>query len=127
MAEEVAGDVAEVVLLFAVDGGFGGLDGAGGASFYLDEAEDVVVLIFTLTLFPYPANEVEFAAVVGRTEVAGDDGVAMAAQVEVGGFFATTSGLEMAGGFVRREELGGKPVERAERGLGETAGEHSSA
>ena len=90
MAQEVAGDLAQVVLLFAVDGGFGGLDGARGTGFHLDEAENVFV----------PADQIEFAAMIGRSVVAGDDNVAEAAEVEVGFFFAAAAGSEVLGGCV---------------------------
>jgi hypothetical protein len=117
MAEEIAGNVAEVVTLGAIDGGFGGFDGARGAGFHLDEAERVVMV----------ADEVEFAAVIGRAKVAGDDGVAVAAEIEVGVFFAAAAGLEMFGGGIGGEKFGGEPVEGAESGLGDSGWEHSLA
>ena len=74
----------------AINGGFGGLDGARGASLDLDEAKHVLVIPVA-----NPANQVEFAVVVGRAEVARDDGVAVATQEKVGSFFAAPAGLKV--------------------------------
>ncbi len=92
VTEEVTGDQPQVVLLVAIDGRFGGLDGASGTGFHLDEAEDA----------GGPADEVELSAMEGGAVVAGDHDVALAAEVEVGGFFAAAAGLQVFGGGVRR-------------------------
>lgn len=119
---KVPGDSAKVVFLVTVDRRFGGLNGARGARLHLYEAEDVSNIVVT-----DPADEIEFAVVVGRAVVARDDGVAVAPQVEVGIFFSATSDLEVLRGFVGREEFFTQPVECAESCLREASWEHCIA
>ena len=74
MAQEVARDPRQILLFIPIYGGLRGLDGAGGASFHFHKAENVAI----------PADQVEFSAMMRGAVVAGDHGVAAAAEVEVG-------------------------------------------
>jgi hypothetical protein len=84
----------------------------GGTGLDLRETQDVVV----------PSNQVDFAAPVGRSEIARDD-VPMSSKVEIGVFFATPSGAQMLCSIVRRKRAARDPVEDANRDVNKTAGE----
>src|ERR1700722_15682594 len=87
-AEVGARHAAEHALLLVIDGGFGGLPVAAGAGLDLDEAGRGA----------FPADEVDVAAQLCATPLAGDDGVAVAAEMEERGLFTAGAGGEMRRG-----------------------------
>ena len=116
MAQVFARDCKQVVAFLPVHRGFRGLHVVGSAGLDLDETEDVVM----------PSNQVDFAATVGRSKIAGDHGVAVPSKIEVGIFFATPSSPQMLCSIVRRKCATRNPVEEANRDVSKTAGEHWS-
>jgi len=79
------GHAAELVLLVAVDLGFGRSDVMRGAGFDLEDDQGGAV----------PGDEVEVAGEAAGAPAAGDDGVAKRAQMEEGGGFSALAGEEM--------------------------------
>ena len=114
MAQVFAGDGEKFPAFVPIHGGFGGLYVVGGAGLDLDETEHVLV----------PADQVDFAAPVGRAKIAGNHDVAVSPQVEVGVFLASPAGAEVFSDVVRRQGTAGDPVEDANRGVSKAAGEH---
>jgi hypothetical protein len=88
LVEVRTGHLAEHDLLVVVDLNLGGDKVAYGSGFDLEEDEGVAV----------PGDEVEVSRKPRRAPAAGDDRVTKAAEVEIGGVFATLAGDE-----VRRE------------------------
>lgn len=82
MTQVIASDRDEIATLIFVNGSFGGLHIVRGAGFYFDKAQ----------YFFVPSNEIDFSAAIWRAKISGDHDVALAAQVEVGVFFAAAAG-----------------------------------
>ena len=114
MAQVFAGDGEQFAALLPVHCGFGGLHVVGGAGLDLDETQDVLV----------PANQVDFAATVGRTKIARDHGVSVSSKIEVGGFFTAPAGTQVLRAIVGRQGAARDPVEDANRSVSKAAGEH---
>src|SRR6185312_14070757 len=85
MTQVFTGDCDKFPALIPINGGFGGLHVASGAGLDFDKAEDVLV----------PADQVDFAAPVGRAKVPGNHGVAVSPEIEVGVLFASPAGAEV--------------------------------
>lgn len=83
-----------------------------GAGLDLDETQYIFV----------PANHVNFSAAAGRAEISGDDYVTEMAEIEVGVFFAATSGVEMGRASFFRLNLVDKPIGAAEDELSKSGG-----
>src|SRR5258707_9332988 len=83
----------DLVAFLPVNCGFGGLHVVLGAGLDLDETQGVIV----------PANQVDFAATVGRTKIAGDHDVSASSKIEIGVFFATPSRAQVLRAIVRRQ------------------------
>jgi hypothetical protein len=82
--------LAEVVLLGAVDGGFGwgeGLLAGGGEGLNLEDDERGAV----------PGDEIEVSGQAAGTPATGDDGVAKAAEIEEGDIFTPLAGEQVLG------------------------------
>jgi hypothetical protein len=77
----------------AIHGGFRRLYIVSGAGFDLDEAQHVLV----------PTDQVDPAATIRRTEIAGDHDVSPPPQVEAGIFLAATAGTQVIWHFIRRQ------------------------
>jgi hypothetical protein len=87
MAQVFASHGKEFPTFVAIHGGFGRLHIAGSTGLDLDEAEYV----------PVPADEVDFAATIGRAEITGNYHVSALLQIEVGGFFSFAAGAQVIG------------------------------
>ena len=92
MTKEIAGDQPQFSLLVMIHSGFSRLDVARGAGLDFDETKDIFV----------PADKIQFAPMVGRAVVAGDDDVSFSPKVEISGFFAAPAGALMRGSSLRR-------------------------
>ena len=108
------GDGKEFTAFLPVNCGFGGLHVVLGAGLDLDETQGVIV----------PANQVDFAATVGRTKIAGDHDVSASSKIEIGVFFATPSRAQVLRAIVRRQCATCDPVKDANRCVSEAAREH---
>ena len=84
-----------------------------GAGLNLNEAKHIVV----------PSDQVDFSPAARRAEVPRHHGVTELSQVEVGCFFAAASGSVMRSDLLRRQRMGGQPVEQAQDGLCGSAGQ----
>ena len=114
MAQVFASHGKEFPAFVAIHGGFGRLHIAGSTGLDLDEAEYV----------PVPADEVDFAASIGRAEITGDHHVSELSQIEVGGFFSFAASAQVIGCLVWSQSLRDDPVEDANDGVSEASGEH---
>lgn len=114
MAEEFARNQAQFPLLVAIHGGFGRFYVARGAGLDLDETKFIFV----------PSNEVEFAAMMWRTVIAGNDDVALPSKIEVSFLFAAAAGALMGWSSLRWKRVRRQPIESPQRDLREATGEH---
>jgi hypothetical protein len=87
MTKEDAGDQPQFSLLVMIHGSFSRFYVARGAGLDFDETKDIFV----------PADKIQFAPMVGRAEVAGDDDVSFSPKVEISGFFAAPAGALVCG------------------------------
>jgi len=71
-----------------------------------------------------PADQIDFAASIGRAEIAGDHHVSEPSQTEVGGFFTASAGAQVNWSVVQRQGLRGYPVEKPNCGVIDAAGKH---
>src|SRR6478736_1177473 len=116
MAQIFAGNGQDFPAFLPVNRGFGRFHVVAGAGLDLDETQYVLM----------PPNQVDFAATVGRTKIASDHGVSLSSKIEVGVFFATPASAQVLWAFAGWQGLGCYPVKDTNRGVGETAGEHSA-
>ncbi len=93
MSQVFAGNGKELLAFLPVNCGFGGLHIVCGAGLDLDETQGVIV----------PANQIDFAATVGRTKIAGDHDVSASSKIEIGGFLPSLSGAQVLRAIVRRQ------------------------
>jgi hypothetical protein len=114
MAQVFTGDGKQIATFLPVNRGLCGLHVVGGASFDLDEAQDIVV----------PSNQVNLAATIGRSKIAGDYNVPVSSKIEIGIFFTTPSSPQMLWSIVRRKSSVCDPIKDANRGVSKTAGKH---
>src|SRR5258708_3658741 len=112
LAQELAGYMAEVALLFQVHGSFGRFYLARGARLDFNEAERAAV----------PAHKIKLAAAARTAVVARHNHIAHTPQIEVGFVFTAASGVEMlrAGWFCGQEF--GSAIERENSEACESAG-----
>ena len=114
MPEVIPGNRKQGALFVAIDGSFGRLHIVRGSSLDFDEAQHIFV----------PADKIDLAARMGRAEVAGDEDISAAAEVEVSVFFATAAGALVFRNFLRRKCVGAKPVEGTNGSVRNTARKH---
>jgi len=111
MAQVFPGDGRKFTALVPINRGFGGLHIAGSAGLDFDKTQDVLV----------PADQVDFAAPVGRAKIPGNHHISQLPQMEIGVFLASAAGAEVFIDVFRRQSAPGDPVEDANRGVSNTA------
>ena len=114
MTQIFATNGEEFPAFLPVDCGFGGLYVVSGAGLDLDEAQDVVI----------PANQIDFAATVRRTEIAGHHRVFTPSKIEVSVFLTTPAGAQVARTLLGWQGSARNPVKNADRGVCEATGDH---
>src|SRR5258708_9271174 len=117
LAQELAGYVAEVALLFQVHRAFGRLYLSCSARLDFNETERVTV----------PAYEIKLAAAARTAVVARHNHIAHASQIEVGFVFAASTGVEMLRAGLFRRQASGSGVESANGKACESAGHKLAA
>jgi hypothetical protein len=108
------GDGKQIATFLPVNRGLCGLHVVGGASFELDEAQDVVV----------PSNQVNLAATIGRSKIPGNHNVPISSKIEIGIFFTTPSSPQMLWSIVGWKGVVCNPVKDTNSSVSKTAGEH---
>src|SRR3984885_4121461 len=98
----------------AVDGGLRRRDSQRSTGLNLNKTEDIGV----------PANQIDFATELGRTEVSRHHDVTKLSQVEISFFFAPASGALVLREFIGRKGVQREPVQGADGVTGEQSGNH---
>jgi len=114
VAHKIAGNQFQVSLFGKIDGGLGWLHVARGPRLHLDEAQNFLV----------PAHQVQFATVMRRSVVAGDDRISAAPQIKVGVLFAAPARPLVRWDIVRWKESARDPIQAAQHRMRETARKH---
>jgi hypothetical protein len=104
------------MLLLAIHGCFGGFHIVSGARLHFDKAQDVFL----------PSDQIDFTSVMWRTKISGDHHISASTQEKIRIFFAAFAGALVFRMTFSRKRVISQPVESADGGVGEAAGEHNS-
>ena len=103
LPQKIASHKRQFSLFIAVHSGLSGLEVPFGASLDLDKTQDI----------PVPADQIQFAAMIGRAKISRNDRITPPTKIEVGIFFAPTARPQVFSRVVRWKEPRGQRVKDA--------------